>query len=581
MEMNYPEVTSLRNRLRDNLTRMLPTWQTLSLFLDPGRLTQWPDSSKNDGSRKDFRIIDNEAGRALRIFTSGMANGATPQVRQWFNLTTTDYKIAKRQNVKKYFEDTSAIITTHLQLSNFYRVMNSAYKDLGIFSNSAFAMLPHPRTGFWLYPFAVGTYSFSCDAEGNPDMFYRDFSMTVRQVVQNYAKLSPTGHIDFSNIPPWVKEQWDAKRYAETMVLTNLIAPNSMYKGGFDKKFYSYTYVQSAGNNLPPQLSNGFRNEQQKGLDASPFIKVTGYSYFPVIIPRWEVRPGDDFGMQGPGEIAMGDILSLQEMEKGRLEGIQKLLKPAMVGHSSLRRHGSSILAGGMTYVDDAGAAAGFKPAFAVDPKIIELINKSQEVKQAINQSYYVDMFQMFNLGEVKTHVSARETDERAAERLSNLQPVLSQIDVDCHSKVLAIAQLLLNDLGRLPPKPEELKGQDTKPEYISALAQAAKLSSMNSLERFNSFVVNTAAGLQDPTLLKKIDGAAFIDEYADVLAIPAKVLTTDEDFNKMRQAVAQQQAQQAAISQQQATAATMKDLSQAELGKGSMLDNLATASQI
>ncbi len=580
-EMKYAEVVSLRNRLRDNLARTTPRWDTLAMFLDPGRFTMNPDSAKNDNTRKDFKIIDNEAGRALRIFQAGMNNGATPQVRPWFNLTTNDPKIASITNIQNYFHDTRNVISSHLQVSNFYRVMSSVYKDLGIFSNSAFAMLPHPRFGFYFYPFQVGTYSFSCNNEGDPEMFYRDFSMTVREVVQNYAKLSETGHIIWDNIPPWVKEQWDAARYVETIVLTNLIAPNANYTGSqFDKKYYSYTYVQSSGSNLPPQLSNGFRNEQAKS-NLNPFVRTQGFNYFPVIIPRWEVRPGSDFGVQGPGEIAMGDILSLQKMEEGRFEAIDKLLRPAMVGHASLRRHGSTILPGGMTYVDDQGALAGFKPAFEVDPKVVELINKQAEVKQAIQEAYYVNMFLTFSLGEVKTHVSARETDERAAERLSNLAPVMSQLDQDLSSKVIDIAQLILGDAGRLPVKPRELQGKQIRPEYISSLAQAAKVADMNSIERFNAFVTNTAAGLQDPTLLQKINGAKMIDVYANTIAVNPEILVSEEEFQQRRQMAAQQAQQQAQISKEQAAAATVKDLSQAKIGEGSMLDTYLNASQV
>ena len=152
MKMNYSEVVSLRNRLRDNLTRTIPRWETMAMFLDPGRFTQYPDSAKNDNVRKDFKILDNEAGRALRIFQAGMNNGATPQVRPWFNLTTNDPKISSSSTVRSYFQETRDVISSHLQVSNFYRVMSSCYKDLGIFSNSAFAMLPHPRYGFYFYP---------------------------------------------------------------------------------------------------------------------------------------------------------------------------------------------------------------------------------------------------------------------------------------------------------------------------------------------------------------------------------------------------------------------------------------------
>lgn len=190
-------------------------------------------------------------------------------------------------------------------------------------------------------------------------------------------------------------------------------------------------------------------------------------------------------------------------------------------------------------------------------------------------------MFLTFSLGEVKTHVSARETDERAAERLSNLAPVMSQLDQDLSSKVIEISQIILEDAGRLPKKPRELQGRQIRPEYISALAQAAKVADMNAIERFNAFVTNTSAGLQDPTLLQKIDGAKMIDIYGETIAVNPAILVPEEEFQQRRQMAAMQAQQQALISKEQAAAATVKDLSQAKIGEGSMLDTYLQASQV
>jgi hypothetical protein len=581
--LTYAEATALRNKLRDGMSRFLPKWRDLARFIAPERLKENPND-KHNGLRKDSRIIKNQAGRSLRTFVSGMMNGATPRSRPWFNLTVNNRQKALSAGAKRYFAEAEAVLNAHFQVSNLYRVLPMAYKDVGIFSNAAFAMLPDPRFGFHFYPFAIGTYAFACDDRGNTNTFTRDFSLTVRQIVERYTTLTPSGQIDWKGIPSWIREHWDNARYQETAVLAQLIIPNRDYNPDrksldpADKKFQSYTWVHASGNNLPPQTSSGFRNEAS--LNGSEFIKVSGFDYFPVITPRWEVMPEEDYGVDGPGEIALGDVMTLQEMEKWRLEAIAKLVKPPMVGHASLRRHQASILAGGITYVDDQGAQAGFKPAFMVDPKLGDLIQDQQEYVQAIRSAFYEDLFLMLSGDRTVSHVTAREIDEKAAERMSTLAPVLGQWDQDLSSPLIRNAQIILEQQGRFPKRPKDLEGEELRPEYISILAQAAKVSMMNSVERAVQFTANVAQIQQDPSLLKLINGEKILRSYYDYVAIDPTIILDEDEFEEIKQVAAQEQAmmkEQAMMAQESESA---KNLSQAKVGEGSMLDTLLQASQ-
>lgn len=582
-KLTYTEVTYLRSSLRNDLAKQMPLFTTLAYNISPQRIKNNP-AFKNDGSRKDYRIIKNQAGRSLRTFVAGMCNGATPRARPWFNLTVNSTAKAKTLSVKKYFSAVEGILNSHFQVSNLYRVLPLAYKDLGIFSNAAYAMLPHARYGFYFYPFAIGTYAFSTDAEGNTNMFTRDFSLSVKEVVTQYAQKDVADNIIWDNIPPYVKQCWDSARYLEVVLLTLLIVPNPEYVPGkvsfdsADKKFQSYTYVQSmGGSNIPPQSSSGFRDEITS-TNKSPFLRVSGFNYFPVITPRWEVAPEEDYGVDGPGMLALSDIMTLQEMERYRLEGIAKLVKPPMVGPSSLRRHQASILAGGITYVDDQGSAVGFKPAFEMDPRLSELVQAESDYTQAIRSAFFEDLFLMFGGEETVSHVTATEINEKSSERMAALAPVLGQVDQDQNSKIIENGQIILEEQGRLPAKPQELQGEQIRPEYISILAQASKVSMMNSMERFANFVGSMAQSQNNPSLLKIFNAEMAIREYGSYVAIDPILMRDEQEFQKIvvQDQKAQAQQQQAAMQQQQA--ATAKDLAASPIGQGSLLDTALNA---
>jgi len=570
--------------MRQDLSIMLPEWRLAAAFVAPNRLRE-NLSNKAPGRRNDHRIIDNQAGRSLRTFVSGMMNGATPRARPWFNLTTNDIAKANTSSARKYFSKVEGIINNHFQVSNLYRVLPLAYKDVGVFSNSAFAMLPHVRYGFWFYPFAIGTYAFACDAEGNTNTFTRDFSLSVKQVVDQYAHLTKTGHIDYANIPNWIEDHYKASRFLEVVVLTTVIIPNGNYNpiklslNAYDKKFISYTYIQSGGAGLPPQSSSGFRNENSSGK--SEFIKCSGFDYFPIITPRWEVQAEENYGVDGPTQIALSDIMAFQEMEKARLVGVDKLLRPPMVGHASLRRHQASILAGGITYVDDQGALAGFKPAFEVDPRMSELLLTQDKYSNSIRQSYFEDLFLMLSSEKTVSHVSAREIDEKASEKMTALAPALGQLDQDLNSKIIENAQIILEVAKRMPAKPKELEGEQLRPEYISIIAQAAKVSMMNSMERALNFASSVSQMNQDPSLLKLINSEMAIRQYMDYVALDPILIRDEDEFEEIQKEISAQNQQQLEAQQDMQQASAAKDLSAAKVGQGSLLDTLLTASEV
>ena len=214
-----------------------------------------------------------------------------------------------------------------------------------------------------------------------------------------------------------------------------------------------------------------------------------------------------------------------------------------------------------------------------LNPKLAELIADQMEYTQAIRSAFYEDLFLMMSGQESKSHVTAAEITEKASEKMMALAPVLGQWDQDLSSKVIKNAQIILDGMGRMPKRPDFLEGEELRPEYISVLAQASKVSMMNSMERLMNFTTSMSQAQQDPSLMKLINAEEYIRVYADYVAVDPTLVLDEDDFQKVKDKVAQAQAQQAAMMQQAQQASVAKDLSAAKIGDGSMLDTMLTAS--
>lgn len=581
--LSLGEAQSLRQSLNQDKEQHVPTWQLLSKFIAPSRYKY--DTRKVDGTRKDQNIINNRAGLALRTFVAGMHNGATPSSRPWFAITSSDITSKSHPESKRYFSESEKVLNNSFQISNLYRVLPIAYKDVGTFSNAAFAQLPHSRYGMYFYPFTVGTYSFSCDNEGNPNIFTRDFALTVRQVIEEFGTFEG-GRLRYNSIPQAIIHLYEKGRYNDRVVLTTLILPNSEYNpnvGSLDpanKKFQAYTWVIGYNDTqLTTQSPIGFREmNNSKVKTDEEFVRISGYSYFPIIIPRWEVEADGWWGTDGPGHLALSDVLSLQVMEKFRLSAIEKIVDPPMVGPASLKRHGSSILAGGITYVDDYAQGQAFRSAIEIPQTIVDLINKQEEIKKEINEYFYVDLFMMLNSERKVSHVTEREIDARESERMASLTPVLGQFDHDLGSKVIGNGLMILEDQGKMPDRPSVLRGVDLRPEYISTLAQAAKASQMVTVERVLNFGTSMGQATGDPTIIKMFDSEKIVREYADFAGLDPNLLRSEDDFKAIQQVERARAAKQQAMANQNQASQTTKNLAQAPLGQNSALDQIVGA---
>jgi len=591
---NLSEVEYLRSDMVMELNEYMPEYRLAAAFVNPR-------SIKNGGekiARKlESKVLINTAGMCLRTSTSGMYNGATPKTRPWFNSVVSNPLVAKITSNKQFIKREDDIIAEVMQVNNTYRALPLLYKDTLTFSTGACLQLPHPIYGSWLYPLAMGTYSFSCDAEGNPDMFCRDFVFTVKQVVDTYGTVDEDGNKIWNNFHPYIKDCYEKAMYHEKVYLTTLIVPNRNWNpvkenrlDSTDRKFQAYTYIQRFGSasgkfsGLSSRELNRDRAEVVGGN--SGFLKVTGFSYFPVIISRWELLAEENFGTGGPTQLALADIMTFQEMQRGRLNAVDKGLRPPMVAPASMRRHASSILAGGITYVEDSALNATFKPAFQVDFKIAELIGSQADYKELMEEAYFINLF-MSLLGEdLKSHVSAVAISSQNAEKLQLLGPALSQWDFDIGSKIIGNNRHILREQGRLEPLPKAMLENDgagntpIRVDYISTLALAQKAANLTTLERFIGVAGSVAQATGEP-VNKLIKSEKYVREYADSIGLNPNLLLTEDEYKKLQQVEAEKQA----MMQQQATALNQsevaRNLGSAKVGQGSMLDTLASASSI
>lgn len=532
-------------------------WRDLGDYILPRR-PRFTITDVNRGERRSQNIIDSSATLAVRTLRSGMMSGITSPARPWFRLTTPDPDMAENGPVKDWLYIVTQRMANTFIKSNLYNSLPIIYGDMGVFATgSVFIEEDVGPQVFRTYPQAVGSYWIANDELGKVNTWIRDFQMTVRQIVEKFGVIPNTNDIDWTNISTQVKSLWDVSAYQTKIFVRQVIHPNDNYDPrklhSKYKKFTSCYYERGS------EGANG--NEWYANQEPGKLLRESGYDYFPVLCPRWEVTGEDSWGTSCPGMEALGDIRQLQLGERRGMQAIEKMVNPPMTGPTSLRNSKTSILPGDVTFVDTRDNSNGFKPAHEVQFRLQELENKQEQVRHRISRAFYEDLFLMMAQSD-RREITAREIDERHEEKLLALGPVLEQLNQDLLNPLIDITFNFMAHQNLIPPPPEELQGMDLKVEYISTMAQAQKMVGSNAITSYLGVIGQIAQF--HPDVVDKVDSDQTADILGDIMSVPPGIVRTDDQVAQIRQAKAKQQAQAEKAQQMQQMSGAAKNLAQA-----------------
>jgi len=550
----------LRAQLENERSSFLSHWRDLGEHILPRR-PRFTTSENNKGDRKNQKIIDATATMAARTLRSGMMSGVTSPARPWFRLSIPDPQFMESGPVKDWLHIVTERMSATFIKSNLYNVLPTVYGDMGVFGTAAMMVEEDFDEVMRFYVFPIGSYAIAVNDKLKVDIFYREFRMTVRQVVDRFGVRDRSGKVIWDNISNSVRSQYESGHGEAWVDVCHMIRPNQDFDDSKveskHKKFSSCYYEKGSS---------------KSAGDEDKILREMGYDYFPVLCPRWEVTGEDVYGTECPGMIALGDIRALQLMQKKKAQAIEKMVNPPMVAPTSMANTKISLLPGDVSFSDAREGTSGMRPVHEVNPRVNELIMDIQEYQMRIKRVFYEDLFLMLSNTD-RREITAREVDVRQEEKLLALGPVLEQLNQDLLDPLIDIAFTIMDRQGLIPEPPQDIQGKSLRVEYISIMAQAQKLAGIAGIERFAGF----ANGLLsvNPEVADKVDFDQMVDVYGDRLSLQPGIVRPDEKVAEIRSARAQaQQAQQVAATVQQGAAA-MRDLSSADMEGDNALTRL------
>lgn len=488
-------------------------WGEISRFLFP-RAGRFTPSSRNRGTKVHDNIYDSTGCKALRTLVAGLMAGVTSPARPWFRLTTNDVKLDESAGVKQWLAETQRQMLMTFAKSNTYRALHSMYEELGAFGTAACIVTDSEDGIIHLHPLTIGEYAISKDNLGFVNTIYREFDLTVWELVENFG---------LDNVSTSVQRLYEDKNYDKWTTVIHGISP--LPEGEFDPE--------------DPEAMRWQSVYIENGATAEKILFKSLFKRFQALCPRWATSGGDIYG-NSPGMDALGDIKQLQHEQLCKAQGIEYMVNPPLQVPANLRNRELNTLPGGSTYVDmSSGTAPGIRTMFDVQLDLRALLEDIQDIRERIRGCFYADLFLMLSNLPMTGKLTATEVAERHEEKMLMLGPVLERLQNELLSPLIDLTFDALARKGLLPEPPQELQDKELSVEYVSMLSQAQRAVSTNSIDRFVGAMANVAT--MQPQVLDKFSADAWADTYSDLLGIDPDLVRAESDVNRIREQRAQQ----------------------------------------
>lgn len=517
----------------------IPEWTEIRDYMLPyyGRFS---NEKSNDGERRDKKIIQDVAKMSLRVLSAGLLSGLTSPSRPWFKLNIPNPQLAESKPVRAWLDEVERRMYSVFAASNLYSELQKIYMELGGFGTGCAVILEDYENVIRLRTFTVGEYALALNSSLKVDTMYRSFQMTARQIYQQFGR---------DNCSDAVKSAVDGGRGENWFDVKHLICPNTNInpeRRDFSGKPYLSLYWE--------QGSQGSANEG--------FLEIAGFDTFPVVAPRWEVISNDIYG-RGPGWDCLGDVKMVQDMRADSMEALDRMVDPPVFLPASMRNEDLDMTPGGVNFVPTNEGFSGAHPVMQVNIDMTKLEYSIESAVARIRTAFYVDIFLMLQQVADKTK-TAYEVAELTREKMLMLGPAIEQQEETLLKPTIERAFEVMSKKGLIPEPPEEAAGQPIDIEYVSILAQAQKAVATAGMREWVSIVTELSAAF--PEMRLKVNSIEFVDEYARLLGISAKLIYSDEEVQ-----AAQEQQRKIAETQQmmamaQQGAQTAKTMSQARL---------------
>ena len=297
-----------------------------------------------EGRRRQNKVLNGVATRAVRILAAGLQGGLTSPSRKWFRLKLPIYNMLNISPVRRYLEAAEEGMYTVFAGSNFYSCMHQFFTEQPTFGTSVMLIEFDEAKVVRCRILTCGEYYLGANALGEVDTLHVPESLTAEQMIDEFG-LDMVG----DNVKR-AAEGNSAERFEVLHIIQRRRKRDHTLEDNLNMPWESL-WIDLSGNE-------------------KKFLRESGYRSQPFVAGRWSVVGTEIYG-RGPGQDALPDVLGLQSMERTSLKQVHKSADPPV--RKPVDMDGPlNMLPGGISVYNPANPNA-LGPLYQVTPNTREL----------------------------------------------------------------------------------------------------------------------------------------------------------------------------------------------------------------
>jgi hypothetical protein len=489
------------------------------------------------GEKKGVELYDSTSMVSCDILSSALHGMLTNPNSLWFMLGVDNEELNQNEFVVEYLQELTRRLHGIMNNSNFQTEVHEFYLDLCAFGTAVMTIEEDEKNIVRFSTKHLNDIYIKENFLGAVDTVYRCFKWDARQIVEAFGK-------ELADAP---LEKLEAK-FGRRVAMA--------YKNNTTEEF---EIVHCVYNDDMSQLALPFYSTYVLVCEKIE-LKSGRFKRLPYIVSRWTKVSGEVYG-RSPAMNALPEAKTLNVMAKTVIKGAQKVVDPPMQMPDDGFVRPLRTAPGSVNYYR-AGTQDLVKPIFN-DTRIDFGIEIIRERQAKVQQAFYIDRLNL----QQNDRMTTIEVTQRVQEQLRFMGPMLGRQQTEflkpTIDRLLDIAVERDGGSGLvIGTPPPEIQNVELDVRYTSPVARAQRTSEAESLQQA---LAASAPMLQlDPSAADIINPEMVVKENWSIYGAPQKLLRKKAEIEAIRSA--RQQAQQAALKQQQ------------QMAQSEMVNNVAPA---
>lgn len=466
------------------------------------------------GARRSREIYDTTSLWAVDRGAAGTLALVTPQSATWHDLATDDPLGADAtDDEQRFYERLRDYLfrTRGNPRSGFWTGQKSALRCVWAFGTAVLYIEESDRgigspISYRYVP--LSECHLGTDFEGNVDTNFRLFQRSAQQCVEKWGSAVSAKTQQMAD---------DPKRKDQLVTILHAVYPRN------EKGSYGNT-------NRDNPFASCIVEIGEKKL-----IGESGFWEFPYRVDHWQRNNPGPYS-EGPISLALAEVKSLNMLAKQELLGVQQWVNPPLgTSDDSLPRLNLNPRAINPGYVTADGKPLAVPIVTTQRPDFARTVLDAR--REQISEVTYLNLWQ--TILDSQREQTAYEVMVKAAEKGDMLGPVGTSLQTGLSfmvdREVAILARRGAFHPGSPLAAPVTLRGKNVAPVFTSPLDKMRRMPQLQGMTQLATIV--TQVSQSHPDIADKIEWDEFVDEAADILSVPRKVMTPPDKLAAMRQA--------------------------------------------